>query len=242
MKKIVVHFIPHHNQYIQELLLRLSLIDNVRIDIRNGKYHTFTISIKSDFEETYENIIVIIASFVLKIYKTQFFEKNVKISKSLNACKAALIKSLVAFDFENELFYLSSIIDGYCELYPESIYFFKMQKFHMKWSEFCNVVNLSTRVEQNPDLYIEFLRFLSSNNDDGISEINLHIKDNSYLLCDNNQNVLYKVTSLTDIVSLATILVNLSPKTINIHNFSNINRDTFKSLYYIFSTKINMLV
>ena len=120
MKQIVVHFIPHHNQYIQELLVRLSLIKNIKVDIETEKYVSMYISILSDYDETYDNLIVIIASFILRIYKTRFFEKNAKISSALKVCKNALIKSLVSFDFENELFYLSSIIDGYKNIFPES--------------------------------------------------------------------------------------------------------------------------
>lgn len=242
MRKIVVHFIPNHHEYIQELIVRLSLIDNVSVEYKKSKFHSVHITINSDIEETYENLIVIISSFILKAYKTDFFNKSTKISKQLESCKNALVKSLVSFDFENELFYLSTIIESNNEIYAHSLYNFKMQKLQMKWGEFSCVVNISTKVEQNPDLYIEFLRFLSSNKDDDVLEVNLHIKDNSYLLCDNNQNILYKISSLKDTIGLATILVNLSPKVINIYNFTNMNRDTFKSLYYIFSTKINMLV
>ena len=242
MKKIVVHFIPNHHKYVQELLVRLKLIDNISVACKKTKYVSVAIIINSDIEETYDNLIVIISSYILKAYKRDYFNQNTRISKQLENCKTALVKSLVGFDFENELFYLSGLIDDYEEIYTDSLYFFKMQKLQMKWGEFSCVVNLSTKVEQNPDLYIEFLRFLSSNKNDDIMEVNLHIKDNSYLLCDNNQNLLCKITGLKDTIGLATILVNLSPKVINIYNFTNMNRDTFKSLYYIFSTKINMLV
>ena len=242
MKNIDLHFYKDDYGYIEELLLRLKLFNNIKYKVIKGKYISLYITIYSDIKETQENLSVLIASCILKIHKTCFFEYNIKLPKTLKACSNALIKSLVSFDFENELFYLSNLIEREKIIYVDSYYVFRLQKLQMKWSEFATVANLSTRIDYNVDLYIEFLRFLANNTEDNYSEINIYIKNNAYLLCDNNQKVVNIVESIKDTITLVTILVNLSPRIINIHNFSNINRDTFKSLYYIFSTKINMLV
>lgn len=226
---------------ITKLSRRLSLIEN--IDVLTEKCRdsvVLKIKINSQKEETFDNLVVLIGSLVLSIYKTEYVTKNLVLPAILKKSMSSLLVSMVAFDYEAELLFVSNLLSEYDMLYIESFNLFCMNELRMKWNEFLFVINATLKLE-NRDGFIELIKFLSDNIS-GINEINLHIISGKIMLCDHNQNVLEKDIDISDTITLITAIANHSPKVINVHNLSVLGRQNYKVLNYVFPNKLNTLV
>ena len=226
---------------ITKLSRRLSLIENIDVKTEKGSDSVvLKININSQKEETFDNLVVLIGSFVLTIYKTDYVTKNLVVTALLQNCMSSLIVSMVAFDYEAELLFVSNLLSDYDKLYVESFNMFCMDELRIKWNEFLFVINTTLKLE-NRDGFIELIKFLSDNIN-GINEINLHIVSGKIMLCDHNQNVLEKDIDINDPITLITTLANHSPKVINVHNLSVLGKQNYKILNYVFPNKLNTLV
>ena len=92
------------------------------------------------------------------------------------------------------------------------------------------------------DVFIEFLKFLISSIQPKTNVINLKSDLTKYLIFDDKNNIIDCMVDLQDEMGLITNLVLLAPQNINIHCADKMSEQTFKTLYYLFDKKINLLV
>lgn len=240
MKKTYIFEAKHLNE-VRRLNKRLGLIDNIKSDLKfdNNKI-LLCIDILSDKEETFDNITVLIGSLVLSLYKSDYIAKNLFVPPILNSSKDLLTVSLVAFDYETELLYISNLLLEYDTVNALSFYLFCLDNLRTKWAEFVSVINMTLRLE-NTDGFIELIKFLSQNTN-GTNELNLHIVGGKILLCDHNQNVIEQNIDIDDTITLITLIANHTPKVINVHNLNVLGKRNYKILNYVFPNKLNTLV
>ncbi len=240
MKKTYI-FEQKHFDDISRLNKRLGLIDNIKSTLSNlDNVVVLSIDILSDKDETFDNISVLVGSLILSLYKTEFVTKNLIIPTLLAKSKDLLNISLVAFDYESELLYVSNLLTEYDTLDVRSFYLFCLDALKAKWDEFVNVINMTLKLE-NTEGFIELIKFLSQNTN-GTNVINLHIIGGKILLCDHNQNVIEQNIDINDIVTLITVIANHTPKVINVHNLNILGKKNYKILNYVFPNKLNTLV
>lgn len=230
-----------HLDDVRRLNKRLGLIENITsmLDYDDNNV-VLSIKILSEKEETFDNISVLVGALILSLYKTEFISKRLFVPPILAVSQNLIIVSLVAFDYESELLYLSNLLSNYDTLDIRSFYLFCFDTLKTKWEEFVAVINMTLRLE-NTEGFIELIKFLSQNTN-GTNVINLHIVGGKIMLCDHNQNVIEKDIELNDIITLITILANHSPKVINVHNLSVLGKKNYKILNYVFPNKLNTLV
>lgn len=240
MKKTYIFQTQYHNDVVK-LSRRLALIENIKTNVQKcGDQTILDITILSDVEQTFDNICVLIASMILTTYKTQFVTQSLVVPALMSTCKQSLILSLVAFDFESELLYLSNLVSDFDTLIVSSFCIFCLSTLKIKWQEFVFVIN-STLNFENIDGFIELTKFLSQNIC-GTNELDLHIVKGKIMLCDHNQNILEKDIDPNDTIMLLCAIANHNPKIINIHNLSVLGNKNYKILNYVFPNKLNTLI
>mgnify|MGYP004560443989 CR=1 FL=1 len=115
-------------------------------------------------------------------------------------------------------------------------------KIKNKWNEFSTITNLNSNHLLNYEVFVEFLKFLINSIQPRLYVINIKCDVNKYLFYDNNNVVVAKNIDLSDEIGLITNLVFLAPKNINIYCINQVSNKTFKTLYYLFDKKINLIV
>lgn len=194
----------------------------------------------NDFSK--ELIIEILAETIVNIYKNDYFTRNIKLSFLPNEHKETLIKALILFDIESDIYYVLSAIEKYNTIIVPSFHEFKLSKLKHKWNEFVFITNLNGNYLLNQEVFIEFLKFLISSIRPQTNVINLKSDVSKFLICDEKNNLITCRVDLKDEIGLITNLVLLAPRNINIHCASQVSNKTVKTLYYLFDKKINLLV
>lgn len=240
MKKTYIFEAKHIDDVIK-LSKRLALIHNIKTTLNKTDDRVcLSIDFISQKDQTFDNVVVLVGSLVLSLYKTEFVTKNLSIPHLLASSTNQLIVSLVAFDYEAELLYISNLMSDYDKLEIRSFWMFCLDTLRIKWGEFVFVVNSTLRLE-NTSGFVELIKFLTQGAD-GVNEINLYVECGKIRLCDYNQNIIEENIDLDDIITLITMLANHSPKVINIHNLSVLGKENYKILNYVFPNKLNTLV
>ena len=215
-------------------------------NIKKIEYHiekqNNQISVNGDNEFSKELILQLISEIVVNIYKTEFFLKNIKLSFLPKSHKDALINALVQFDIESDIYYVLTLIEHYSKIILKSLNQFLLTKIKNKWNEFVIIANLNGNYLLNYEVFIEFLKFLIKSIQPKTKVINLKSDLTKFLIFDDHNNLVTSRVDLEDEMGLITNLVLLAPRNINIHCIDKVSDKTFKTLYYLFDKKINLLV
>lgn len=226
----------------EELLSKISNFENVKVEEKEigGQYIIKITTL--NFHKIKESILTNIAYFLVKLYKQKYFQTALKHLPLPATHISALSRALTLFDIESDIFYTLNILPTEGKLITDSFFGFKMTKLKDKWNEFVNVTNLNSPYLANKEIYIEFLKFLYSVIEPQCEEVNVFYNINSIELMDDKNHKLSENIDVNDEISLITNLIILAPNTINLHCIDCISSKTFKTLYYIFNKKINLLV
>ena len=119
---------------------------------------------------------------------------------------------------------------------------FKLGKLRLKWQEFVYVTNLNGDYLINKEIFIEFLKFLIKSIQPQTKVVNIKTDLTKFLFFDEQDHLMQGQIDLKDEMGLITNLVLLAPRNINIHCSDKVSDKTFKTLYYLFDKKINLLV
>ena len=199
------------------------------------------ILIKGDNEYNRELVLEVLAERIVSIYKSEYFFSSVKLAFLPKEHRDALIKALVLFDIDSDIYYVLSSIERNSTLIVSAFNVFRLNKLKNKWNEFVFIANLNGNYLLNYEVFIEFLKFLISSIQPKTNVVNLKSDFSKFLIFDDN-NLINSKVDLTDEMGLITNLVLLAPKNINIHCARQVSDKTFKTLYYLFDKKINLLV
>ena len=215
-------------------------------NIKKIEYHiekeNNQIILKGENEYSRELVLEVLSEAIVDIYKNSFFHKNIRLTFLPNEHKEALIKALVLFDIESDIYYVLSSIERYNKIIVPSFNEFKLGKLKNKWNEFVFITNLNGNYLLNYEVFVEFLKFLISSIQPKTNVINLKSDVSKFLLFDDKNNLITCRVDLKDEMGLITNLVLLAPRNINIHCVGQVSDKTFKTLYYLFDKKINLLV
>jgi len=215
-------------------------------NIKKIEYHiekqNNQISVNGDNEFSRELVVEILSEIIVTIYKTDYFNRNIKLSFLPQEHKEALIKALVLFDIESDIYYVLTSIERFSNIILSSFNKFLLSKIKHKWHEFVIVANLNGNYLLNYEVFIEFLKFLINSIQPKTSVVNLKSDLSKFLFFDEKNNLMTSRVDLKDEMGLITNLVILAPKNINIHCINQVSNKTFKTLYYLFDKKINLLI
>ena len=215
-------------------------------NIKKIEYHiekqNNQISVNGDNEFSRELILEILSETIINIYKTEFFNKNISLSYLPQQHKDALIKALVMFDVESDIYYVLTSIENFNTIILASFDEFLLSKIKRKWQEFVFITNLNGNYLLNYEVFVEFLKFLINSIQPKTRVVNLKSDLTKFLLFDEKNNLVTSRVDIEDEMGLITNLVLLAPKNINIHCIDKVSDKTFKTLYYLFDKKIHLLV
>lgn len=215
-------------------------------NIKKIEYHiekqNNLIEVSGENEFCKELILEILSDSIIKNYKTDYFNKNIKLPYLPAEQRDTLIKALVLFDIESDIYYVLNKIEKYNILNLNSFNFFVLSKIKQKWQEFVIITNLNGNYLLNYEVFVEFLKFLISSIQPKTNVVNLKSDLTKFLFFDDKNNLITCRVDLKDEMGLITNLVLLAPQNINIHCMDNLSDKTFKTLYYLFDKKINLRV
>lgn len=192
---------------------------------------------------SYNKVIVeeLLSEAIVRIYKTKYFFNNINLLGIPKECRDSLIKALILLDIDSDIYYVQSLINEDATIIIPSFNAFKLKKLQNKWHEFIFVINLNSNYILNYEGYIEFLKLLISCIDPKTNIVNLKSDLSKFLIIDDNDLINYQV-DLNDEVGLITHLALLAPQNINIYCVEQMDNKIFKTLYYLFDKKINLIV
>ena len=212
-----------------------------KVEFHIEKTHN-QIVLNGNSEYSRELILEALSNAIVVNYKTKYFDNSLNVSFLPQQHRDALIKALVLFDVESDIFYVLNAIENYQTINIESFDKFILSKIKHKWQEFAFITNMNGNYLLNYDVFIEFLKFLISSIQPKTNVINLKSDLTKYLIFDDKNNIIDCMVDLQDEMGLITNLVLLAPQNINIHCADKMSEQTFKTLYYLFDKKINLLV
>lgn len=221
------------------------LINKIR-NIKKVEYHVSKdnneILLSGDNEFSHELTIEAISEIIVGIYKNKYFFENINLKFLQNDLKEALIKALILFDIESDIYYVLCLIENLSTIVVPSFNMFKLSKLRLKWQEFVYVTNLNSDYLINKEIFVEFLKFLINSIQPKTKEINLKSDLSNFLFFDEKGHLIKNSIDIKDEMGLITNLVMLAPRNINIHCSDKVSDKTCKTLYYLFNNKINLLV
>ena len=178
----------------------------------------------------------------MKTYKSKYFFKNIKLGFLPNEHREALINALIMFDIDSDIYYVLLDLKESTTIIVESFGQFRLRKLTNKWKEFVFIANLNGSTLINYDIFIEFLKLLITSIQPKANVVSLKSDLTNFLIVDDKNHLVAGSIDLKDEMGLITNLVLLAPRNINIYCVGQVSDKTFKTLYYLFDKKINLLV
>lgn len=186
----------------------------------------------------------LIAEITVLIYKEKFFKTSLNLKMLSIAYSEALIKCLVMFDYEDDVYYVFTKLNLEFNLILSSFYNFKLKALKQKWSEIKNIAT-NSGVNYESETLIELIRFLIDSITPKRQAINIYFNGETFVLRDEN-NLIIKLNNALNKsnmeINLITTLISLAPKVINFHCLGCVSENTFRVISYLFNKKINLLV
>ena len=186
----------------------------------------------------------LLSEIIVLIYKEKFFITNLNLTMISKEYSEALIKCLVMFDYEDDIYYVFSKLELEYNLILSSFYNFKLKALKQKWSEIKNIAS-NSGVNYESETLIELIRFLIDSITPKRQAINIYYNGETFVLKDEN-NLIIKLNNALNKsnmeINLITTLISLAPKIINFHCLGCVSENTFKILSYLCIIKINLLV
>ena len=223
-----------------EFVNKLNKLKKVEYHIINNNGCEIFISDSNPFSKEY--VLELIAEQIVNMSKTAYFDKNIGLDFLCHEHREALIKALVLFDIESDIYYVLTCIENLKTIVVDSVDTFLLPKIKNKWCEFVTIANLNSNYLLNYEVFVEFLKFLINSIQPKTAVVNVKCDVHKFLFFDDKNSLMDSKVDLCDEMGLITNLVLLAPQNINIHCINQVSNKTFKTLYYLFDKKINLLV
>jgi len=226
-------------EHMSDFINKTRNINKVEYHIEKDNNQLF---LNSNNEYARELVLEALSNTIVVNYKTNYFCDFLEIDFLPQQHRDALIQALVFFDIESDVYYVLNSIENFHIINLNSFDKFILSKIKHKWQEFVFITNLNSNYLLNYDVFIEFLKFLITSIQPKTNVVNLKSDLTKYLIFDDKNNIIDSMIDLQDEMGLITNLVLLAPQNINIHCADKMSDQTFKTLYYLFDKKINLLV
>jgi len=117
--------------------------------LRNIKLVEYTIETNSQIVISSRNIytkelvLQLLSETIITIYKTQFFNNNIKLYYLPKQQKEQLIKHLTNLDIECDVYYILNAIENFTTFILKSINHFLLTKSKNRWKEYAYITNIN---------------------------------------------------------------------------------------------------
>lgn len=182
-----------------------------------------------------------LATIIVKLEKEEYLKNRLNLSELQPSFKNALIKALILFDIDQEIKQVMARIDLDKNININAFYQFRLRLLKHKWEDIISLTSQENLYLKNPEVLLEFLKFLIENIPENNFEVTLKKKGDKFLFCNANT---YKSITTKDIstengeLDIITNLIVLSPKKIYINCTDNLSEEIVLFLKYLFDKKI----
>ena len=185
-----------------------------------------------------KDIRIQIGEAIVLSEKEDFFTQNFNCENLSGVCKKTFINALIMFNYEEEVNYVSNLVDIDKNVLTHPFFVFKLKDLRLKWQELLYVSNREILFD-NPEMLLDFFKILASNVNAKYEKVKIVKNDNKYLLNDEQKNIIKsdKIIDAIDEISLITNLIILSPKQILI-DIKLVSNDMVRLLKYIFDERL----
>lgn len=191
--------------------------------------------------KVFEYIKRLLAEAIILIYKEKLLLNSININYLSEEYKTAFIKSLIYFDYEEDMFEIINQLDFDTGINLDSFYNFRLKKVKQKWLQLVSICQ-NNNVFLESETFLELLKFLIESMIPKHKYIDVFYNGIDFEIVDENNNLISFNNTGNPEVNLISSLISLAPKTINLHCAGMLSDNTFKIIYYIFNKKVNLLV
>ena len=170
------------------------------------------------------------------VTKFDYIKRNLSISLSPLRYEI-LLRTLVAFDRENEHRLLSDAVDIKDGMTLDGVFDFKLSELRDRWSEICKLTKNNGAYLHDDETYNELLRFLISAVNPKVNKLTVCEKDGKYRLTGNLRNSKLDLHAGNS-TELMYYLIDLAPLELVIDGRIS-NGELFSRLTGIFDAKTN---
>jgi len=185
-----------------------------------------------------------IAENILLYYKTDFILSKLNFKVNNTTDMQVFLKALLVFDSDVDKEIILTRLNFDDSLIIESFIDFKLNFLKDKWKELVSLANDNSMYILSEESFIELIKFLISNLDYRIKEVNVFSKNDCYLICDENGNkindFLIEKCLIYDDNNLLTTLIAINPKKIKLHCNTFIKDKLIQILYLFFDKRIEI--
>jgi len=201
-----------------------SFVLSVAVNLPNNKF-------KQDLK-------IQISEAIVLSEKEEFFNSNFNCENLSGTCKQAFINALIMFNLEEEIVYVSELLDMEKNIITHAFFVFRLKLLILKWKELLYISSQQI-LYNTPEILFEFLKFLVSNVNSNYEKVEIVKQDKKYLIYDEKNNTIKsdKIIDATDEIELITNLIILSPKQIVI-DIKLISNEMISLLKYIFEERL----
>jgi len=193
------------------------------------------------------SIINQIAGVIIAKYKPDYLKSNFNFKVNDDINMQAFLKALVVFDSDiDKQIIVRELMTCNKGVVLDSFFNFRLNILKIKWKDLINLANDNIMYLMTSDTFIELLKFLISNLDYRISEVNIFFSNSGYQLKDStgkdiNDNDNY-LTDCKDCKEafLITTLISLSPQKIKLHCKTDFKSQTLNLLFSLFNDRIEI--
>lgn len=191
--------------------------------------------------KVFEYIKRLLAETIILIYKEKLLLNSININYLSEEYKTAFIKSLIYFDYEEDMFEIINQLDFDTGINLDSFYNFRLKKVKQKWLQLVSICQ-NNNVFLESETFLELLKFLIESMIPKHKYIDVFYNGIDFEIVDENNNLISFNNTGNPETNLISGLISLAPKTINLHCAGMLSDNTFKIIYYIFNKKVNLLV
>lgn len=201
-----------------------SFVLSVAVNLPNNKF-------KQDLK-------IQISEAIVLSEKEEFFNSSFNCENLSGTCKQAFINALIMFNLEEEIVYVSELLDMEKNIITHAFFVFRLKLLILKWKELLYISSQQI-LYNTPEILFEFLKFLVSNVNSNYEKVEIVKQDKKYLIYDEKNNTIKsdKIIDATDEIELITNLIILSPKQIVI-DIKLISNEMISLLKYIFEERL----
>ena len=223
-----------------EKMLKTTYASNVFVGCCNNNHNT-TVSIAVKNKKLISTIKSLIIELMIKICKEEYFIENLTINTKDKDLQYFILLTAVMANLEDEIDYARVKFKFYKVIHIRSFIRFRLAKLYYLWERFSNYFNLHFSGTINDELYLEFLRFLTSNSRNSGDIIYLDEKQDDMCLLDKNQKVLVSIPK-TDEIGIVVNLIVYSPSKLIINCYSSLSGKIAELIKYLFDDRMSILI
>lgn len=181
----------------------------------------------------------VLATNIVTYYKKVYFDSKIMDNHLNNDLRKVVIDAVIRFDLEDDIILCQACLDEIHFLHIDSFFHFRLRPLIQKWEQLYNIIADVLCVGLTYEGYLELLRFLVSMNISTNIVAEMYCEKDRIIIKDS-QKVLYECEPRD--YEILGRLVNISPKYINVYSANNLDNNIIKSISYIWSKRVNILV